>query len=219
MKKIIVFFLVISLTSMVFCQTIAVQPTTLNPENNSEADGFLDLENQLYKTEIASFNLISKIIEFKGKTDVKSIPISSFTKDMITFLYDNLKVEIKISAFEPNSHEYKYIDPEAPFLVKVDGKAFYGTDGTLPTTQISSLKIEINKQNIPVPAIEFSDLFEPKICQSTSAESDCFCKVFQSKDAKRMYVYMRNGEGAAAYEVTWVFENNKYIRRVVDFVY
>lgn len=207
---------VISLSG--FGQTV-VQPTTVNPENMSDMNGFIELDNPLYKLEIASFNLISKMIEFSGKTVVDAIPMLSSTSKEMVFAEGKMKLGIKISEIDPNKHDYKYIDPEAPFLVQIDGKAFWGTDGVLPTTGIASVSYEFGSVPNVIPASECNDLFEPVLCNSSAGEIDCNCRAFISKDRERVYLYMRNGSGTAAYEVTWVFEKGKYKRRVVDFIY
>jgi hypothetical protein len=42
-------------------------------------------------------------------------------------------------------------------------------------------------------------------------------KVFVSPDKKKVYIYMLNRDNLGSYEVTWVIQDKKYLRRVVDF--
>lgn len=206
-------------TSILFGQTTTVQPTTVMPENVSEMNGFMDLSNALYKLEMASFNKIATLIEYKGKADVLAIPVLEASDMAIVFADDNAKLSIKKQAFDSNKHEYKYIDPEAPFLVKIDSKPFYGTDGMLPSHEIKEMGFEFNSKQISIPAEAYNDLFEPVLCNPELDFDNCNCRAFRSKDRERIYLYMRNGEGTAAYEVTWIFEKGVYKQRVVDYIY
>ncbi len=206
-------------STILFGQTTTVQPTTVMPENVSEMNGFLELSNALYKLEMASFNKIAALIEFKGKSDVVAIPVLETSDMAVEFGDDHAKLCIRKQAFDSNKHEYKYIDPEAPFLVKIDGKPFYGTDGLLPTYEIKEISFEFNSKQYSVPAEAYIDLFEPVLCNPDLDFDSCHCKAFRSKDRERIYLYMRNGEGTAAYEVTWIFEKGVYKQRVVDYIY
>jgi hypothetical protein len=42
-------------------------------------------------------------------------------------------------------------------------------------------------------------------------------KIFISPDKKRIYIYSTHSDGAGAYEVTWIIQDKKYLRRVVDY--
>ncbi len=41
--------------------------------------------------------------------------------------------------------------------------------------------------------------------------------VLVSADGRKIYIYMLKRESGGSYEVTWVIQDKKYLRRVVDF--
>jgi hypothetical protein len=41
--------------------------------------------------------------------------------------------------------------------------------------------------------------------------------VYRSADGKRIYIYMLKRETGGSYEVTWVIQDKKYLRRIIDF--
>ncbi|PVD51878.1 hypothetical protein DC498_12580 [Terrimonas sp.] len=67
-----------------------------------------------------------------------------------------------------------------------------------------------------------SGLYNPKFCinpkknNKIGEATSTNCKAYQSKDKRRVYIYMLNGEGAEQYEVTWIINESNYYRRVID---
>ena len=94
----------------------------------------------------------------------------------------------------------------ASYLEKIDGKRFWGTDGEIPRTIISSVKLLNKGLPIDIPKNAFQDLYEP----SLRTLSICFDGI------NTFYVRMDNSDGAGAYTVIWVFKNGKYIGRYID---
>jgi hypothetical protein len=72
-----------------------------------------------------------------------------------------------------------------------------------------------------LPKESFADLQYPVFCEKHTKRGKPLkynCKVFQSEDKKRVYIYMLNGDGKNNYEVTWVIQDRKFYLRVIDSV-
>ena len=75
------------------------------------------------------------------------------------------------------------------------------------------------KYGFSLPDSAIADITNPKFCEKFTSKGKPLasnCKVFQSADKRRLYIYMLNGEGTSSYEVTWVVQNSKYLTRIVD---
>ncbi|MCK4679306.1 MAG: hypothetical protein KAT48_14325 [Bacteroidales bacterium] len=70
-----------------------------------------------------------------------------------------------------------------------------------------------------LPDSAINDIYDPIFCHNYTKRNKPIasdCKVFQSEDERRIYIYMLNGHGEGSYEVTWVIQDNKYYTRVID---
>ncbi len=186
------------------------------------------LTNDKYIQEIESFN-ITKIIQKKltNPTIKKLVEVKLYkcNDTLAIFQAGNMiindkLIDIFISNFDTIGHKLIY---EASWLCKIDGHCFYGTQGKVPKQRIKSLNVLFSAHRIvTIPDSAFSDLYEPKICTTITTKNQkkklktSSCKVLQSQDKSRVYIYMLNGDNEAKYEVTWIIDKGKYIGRVVD---
>lgn len=98
-------------------------------------------------------------------------------------------------------------------LSEIDGKLFWGTDGTVPKTKVHSLKVSLDGVHVPIPESEVDGLYNPNFgCNRVF----CYNFVYQSKDKKRIYIRMDNSDGAGFYQVIWIIQEGKYLTRVID---
>ena len=78
------------------------------------------------------------------------------------------------------------------------------------------------KYQIILPDSAIAGIINPRFCINPKVNykigkaTSTVCRVFQSPDKKRVYIYMLNGAGAEQYEVTWVINENKYYGRIID---
>jgi hypothetical protein len=78
------------------------------------------------------------------------------------------------------------------------------------------------KYQIILPDSAIAGIINPRFCSNAKANhkigkaTSSDCRVFQSPDKKRVYIYMLNGAGLGQYEVTWVINENKYYGRIID---
>ena len=143
--------------------------------------------------------------------------VSGISKNNITFSEKNIQVKIITKPFDPAKHKLSFFDEEKKYLVKIDSKGYYGDYGKVPKTVIDSVIVVVGRDSILVPPIAFSDFANPILSFMEGNRQKTNNKVYVSADGKKMYIYMLKTEAGGSYEVTWVIQDNKYLKRVVDF--
>ncbi len=117
--------------------------------------------------------------------------------------------------FVPTKHKLGYIDNK--YLVKIDNKAFFGDYGKVPKTCFDSAHVIINGDTVQIPPVALTDLCNPIFASTENGVKKSNNKVFVSNDGRRIYVYFLKQETGGSYESTWVIQDKKYLRRIVDF--
>jgi hypothetical protein len=151
-----------------------------------------------------------------GKQPLANIPVSNYGNNYIEFLEDNIHVKITSSKFEQTKHKFQYYDQ---YVVRIDNKPFYGVDGQMPGKKIESIAVAVGNDSVQIPPVAFADLYEPRFCgpDAGSGKIVCNTRLYVSNDKRKIYIYMLNSSGKGGYEVTWVIEDKKYLRRVIDY--
>ena len=207
-KKIYFFFLLlISVNS--FSQNDDI------PNYRSTRENFKKMLDKDIRADLASYSLAG-IDESLTKEQLQNISSSNSGDDFIEFKQDSFYVKIVTGSFEKEKHKLLYYNEK--YLIKIDNKPFWGTNYSLPKKTISSVTITIGKDTIKIPATAYFDLYEPVLSyyDKTSRAAKTHSAIYLSKDGRKIYIYMINGEGAGSYEVTWIIQDKTYLRRVVD---
>ena len=187
------------------------------PDYRSKKELFIRIQEKDIRSDIASFSM-GGIEESVGKNPLKSIPISGYGKDFISFEENNIKVTIQTAPFDQAKHKYTYYDPETKdYLLKIDSKPYYGDYGKIPETQVSAVTVIIDRDTIAIPAVACFDLCNPVLTFNEKGKVKSQNKVLVSADGHRIYVYLLKPESGGSYEATWVIQDKKYLKRVVDF--
>jgi hypothetical protein len=185
------------------------------PDYRSKKESFLRIQEKDVRADVASFS-IGGMDESIGKGNLASIPATNYGTDFITFSGANIQVTVKAGTFDASKHKLQYYNKE--HLVRIDGKPYYGMYGELPKTTIASITVIIDKDSVAVPPAAYADLYEPDFTyRDNTGTVKSYNKVFVSPDKKKVYIYMLNRDNLGSYEVTWVIQDKKYLRRVVDF--
>ncbi len=195
--------------------TVALAQDESLPDLRNKKESFTKYPKGEIRDDLATFT-IGGIDERLGKDPLEKLPATDFNMHSITFEGTNLKVVITSGTFEASKHKlFYYYDKK--YLVKIDGKPYYGDYGTIPTTTIASVNVILNnKDTVAIPPTAFADLYHPEFTYSEGGTTKTHNAVFFSKDKHRMYIYMVNNEAIGKYEVTWILQDNKYVGRVVD---
>lgn len=185
------------------------------PDYRSKKESFLRIQEKDIRTDVSSFS-IGGMDESIGKGNLATIPATNFGTDFITFSGANIQVTIKAGTFDASKHKLQYYAKE--HLVRIDGKPYYGMYGQVPKTTIAGVTVVIDKDSVVIPPIAYADLYEPDFTyRDGTGAVKSYNKVLVSPDKKKVYIYMLNRDPLGSYEVTWVIQDKKYLRRVVDF--
>ena len=185
------------------------------PDLRNKRESFAKYPKGEIRDDLATFT-IGGIDERIGKKPLEKLSATDYNMHSITFEGNNVKVVVTGGTFEAAKHKlFYYYDKK--YLVKIDGKPYYGDYGTVPTATISSVIVIVNnKDTIAVPPTAYADLFHPDFVYTDGGTIKTHNAVYLSADKKRMYIYMVNSEAIGKYEVTWILQDNKYVGRVID---
>lgn len=186
----------------------------LYPDYRSKRELFTRIVEKDIRSDVASFSM-GGIEESVGKLPLRSLPVKATGADFIKFDGEGIEVTIKAGVFEPLKHKLGYYDEK--YLVKIDNRPFFGDYGKIPRTTIKEVSMIINRDTLLVPQAALSDLYNPIFTYKDRAVEKSYNNVFISGDGKRIYIYMLKRETGGSYEVTWIFQDKKYLKRVVDF--
>ena len=107
---------------------------------------------------------------------------------------DDFSFQFQVSEFDPTNRIIDIADDK--FVVSIDGRFFWGTDGEMPRTQVDAIQVKLGGKDIPVHRVFFSDIFE-------------FRRDFSVyKNGNTFFVYQVNSDGAGGYELVWGFDSN-----------
>jgi hypothetical protein len=186
------------------------------PDYRSKKDLFTRIAEKDIRSDIASYSMAG-IDESVGKLPLKTLPISKAGSNFISFEEGNIQVNITGGVFDPTKHKLGYFDTQKKHLVKIDNKPFFGDYGRVPKTKIEDITVIIDRDTIVVPQAAFFDLYNPIFSFKEGGVEKSNNKVYLSADGRKIYIYMLKQESGGSYEATWVIQDRKFLKRVVDF--
>jgi hypothetical protein len=176
-------------------------------------ESFARLQPKEFRSDVATFALAG-ISESVGAIPLEKISYESFGTDSMTFAGDKIKAKVKISRFDPAKHKLTY---DEKYLTRIDKKAYYGNYGNMPKTYISDVSVIISGDTVKIPPAAYSDLFNLNLTYSDQGVKRTTNAIYKSQDGDRIYLYLFCKDNTGSYEVTWIFQNRKYVRRVLDY--
>ncbi len=186
------------------------------PDYRSKRDNLLKIPEKDIQADVATFTMAGIDIN-NNRPPIASVPAKDFGDNFLMFDSGDIKVTIKSAAFVPTKHKLLYSDK---YLVRIDAKAYFGNYSKVPKKFIESVTVVIDNDTVPIPAIAYADLYEPSLTYVEGGESKSYNGVYYSGDKqnprKNIYIYMLCNDGLGGYEVTWVIQNKRYVRRIVD---
>jgi hypothetical protein len=190
------------------------------PDNRNKKESFTKMQEKDIRKDIASF-VLAGMDERMNSSPLKAIPPVDYGNDYIKFQGDNVQVTIRAGVFDPSKHKLTYYtnSNNKKYLVKIDSKPFWGNYGSTPGTRLGSVTVIIDKDTIPIPSSAYEDLFSPQFGYkdaSGTPRSHDGVYFASDKHMNAVYIYMLNKEATGSYEVTWIIQDKKYLRRVVD---
>lgn len=204
--------IILSLFAFLYCSWSFAQKL---PEYDyrKKNESFLKSSPRNVRADVATFAL-GGISESIGTTPLYKIPYTSFGKDSMVFEADRIKAKIKLAPFDKEGHRLDY---DEKFLVRIDRKPFYGNYGYLPVTYISEVSLIIFGDTVTIPKTAYSDLFNVNLTYRDQGVQRTTNGVYRSADGHFTYIYLFSKDNSGNYEVTWVFQDKKYLRRILDY--
>lgn len=183
------------------------------PDMRSKKDNFKKVMDKEVRSDAATFTMTG-IDESVGKLPLLSIPVAGYDRNNIHFEGNGISVNITAGNFDPSKHKLFYSDK---YLVKIDNKAYYGRYTEVPKHNIASVQVKIDNDTVLIPTAAYFDLYNPAFTYADGDKLKTFAGVYLSADKRKVYIYMLNRDELGSYEITWVIQDKKYLRRIVDF--
>jgi hypothetical protein len=153
--------------------------------------------------------------ESVGKEPLQKISFSALSADSITFSGEGINATIHIATFDPTKHKLDY---DEKTLIKIDRKTYYGNYGHVPDSYISNIQVIVEGDTVIIPPAAYADVYNPKLYYTDKGGTERSANaVYKSKDGKKIYLYLFTKDGTGSYEVTWVIQDKKYLRRILNY--
>lgn len=182
-------------------------------DTRKKNESFAKVPQKDIRAELATFTLAG-ISESIGKAPLTRIPFAVFGPDSMLFNSDGIKAIIKTAPFDPAKHKLDY---DEKYLIKIDRKPYYGGYGSLPKTYISRVNMVIGNDTVTIPPAAYFDLYNLNLTYTDKSVKRTVNSIYRSKDGHRIYLYLLCKDSTGNYEVTWVIQDKKYLRRVLDY--
>jgi len=182
-------------------------------DTRKKNEGFKKLQPANVRADVATFAL-GGIAESVGKNPLQKINYTAITDSTMIFEGEGIKAVVKLEAFIPENHKLTY---DEKTLTKIDKRAYYGNYGQLPKTTITSVLMIIDGDTVLVPPTAYQDIHDLHFVYSDKGTPRTRNGVFRSADGKNYYLYLFSKDDKNTYEVTWIFAEGKYFRRVLDY--
>jgi len=176
-------------------------------------ESFVRLPRNEIRSDLATFTL-SGIIEAVGKDELKKVPFTTAGLNLMTIAEDDIKATIQLSPFDKTKHKLDY---DEKYLIRIDKKSYYGGYGKIPKTYISRITLTKGRDTLEIPPLAYADLYNVNLTYLDQGVNRSRNAIYESKDGHRIYLYLFCNDMTGSFEVTWIFQDNKYQRRVLDY--
>ena len=202
-----IFFVTIFLLPVFLCKSQAMTYTRKKNES------FLKISQKDIRADVATFTL-SVIDESIGKADLQKISFTSMGPNFMAFEGEGIKATVTTASFDPTKHKLDY---DERYLIKIDKKPYYGGYGSVPKKYISLVTMMIGKDTVVIPSVAYFDLYNLNFTYTDKGAQRTRNGIYRSKDGHKIYLYLLCKDNTGNYEVTWVIQDKKYFRRVLDY--
>lgn len=176
-------------------------------------ESFVKLQPKNVRADVATFAL-GGISESVGTIPLKKVSYTSFGNDFMHFEGGGIKASVKSSPFDKTGHRLDY---DEKYLTRIDRKPYYGRYGTLPSTHISNVSMIVDGDTVVIPKTAYFDLYNLNLTYSDKGVKRTTNAVYKSNDGHRIYLYLFSKDNTGSYEITWILQDKKYLRRVLDY--
>lgn len=170
----------------------------------------------------------SDSIYIETRKQLERVKGHNCSDSIVTFNYtttkgDKIEIQIEERLFDLSKHKLDLIDTvvyvnnhgqKKVDCIKVkniiDGKYSYGIDANMPISEIKSMTVKWNGHKLIIPNTAYSNLYQPHLCLDYLT-----VEPYLTIDNKNLYIYIYGSDGAGAYSVKFVFDQQKYLTRII----
>jgi hypothetical protein len=204
----------IIITSAIFFAAQAFAQSDEIPDSRRKTESFERFRTPGIRAELATFTLAG-IGEGAPTTPLEKVSYTSLGKDSIVFEGKGIKAKVTTAAFDPSKHKLSY---DEKYLVRIDRKPYYGGEfGKIPKTEISNVMLIIRGDTIAIPETAYKDLFNLNFTYLDKGVERTTDAVYISTTGQRVYIYLFSRDRKGSYEVTWIIQDRRYLRRILDY--
>lgn len=204
---------ILTLTFTTACLSSFSQDIT---DTRRKTESFKKLHPPEVRADVASFTFAG-ISESAQAPELKKISPDIITADSMVIRGDGLYARVLLEPFDPKAHKIIYDDEAEKIPIKIDRRTYYGDYGSMPRTTVGSIIFVDGGDTIPIPPAAYSDLMNMHFGYMSSGVARTRNGLFISKDGKRKYLYLFSRGSRSGYEVTFIFQDKQYLRRVIDY--
>jgi hypothetical protein len=198
----------------VFCFSIQCYSQGIT-DTRKKTESFHRLQPPNIRAEVASFTF-GGIRESAQAPQLKRINPTIITRDSLVIEGEGIYAKVRLEPFDSKSHKIVYDDDEKT-PIKIDRRPYYGDYGTMPRTSIASIIVVIDGDTAAIPPTAYSDLKNMQFKYFDKGQELTADAVFVSKNGQDVYLYLFSQNKKGNYEVTYIFSNKRYYRRVLDY--
>lgn len=200
------------LFSLILLQLTA--PAQEQPDFRNDKESFKRLSDKSLRADLSTFTLAG-VEESIGRNPLKKIAPESYTQQQLFFHGKDIAVTLTVGPFDKKGKKLLVMEDH---LVKINNKAYYGNYGDTPVTEIKRFEVIMEGDTVTIPAAAYADLFNVYFAFiDGSGKVRTSSGLYFSIDGKRLYIYLQNRDRTGSYEVTWIIDSKKYLRRVLDY--
>ncbi|MEZ5012718.1 MAG: hypothetical protein R2794_00345 [Chitinophagales bacterium] len=126
-----------------------------------------------------------------------------FIEDLPTYTGDQVSIQLEVRPFSEAGKYFEYVDSDLKYISKINGLHFWGTDGDLPKTEVGAFHIMVFGNDLTIPEIFYTDLFDCNKEYTIYRKGDIF------------FAENRNSDGAGSYSLVWVFDSHAILQRFI----
>lgn len=143
---------------------------------------------------------------------LQEVPLRSGSALLSEFAADGIRVRIEAQPFPHPA----WVKGNTRQGFRLERSPILGWSPGEGHTRLSRVELVLDGLVTEVPEAAFTDLFDPRLCEPGPIAPLRFATAARSADGWRVYVLAQIGQGDQALLVTWVFEDGRYLYRVVD---
>ena len=182
-------------------------------DTRRKTESFAKLQPREVRADVATFAL-GGISESVNTVPLPKINYTSFNKDSILISGDGIKAIVKVLPFDPAKHKLSY---DEKYLVRIDKRSYYGNYVNIPKTSVSDVIVILGNDTVAIPPSSYNDLHNLNFTYLDKGVQRTTDAIYKSKDGRRIYLYLFSKDNTGSYEVTWIIQDGKFLRRVLDY--